>query len=150
MTESFRTRLERFGFNHFPAYRRTGARISYIRSDWREVHIKLPLNRRTRNYVGTMFGGSMFAAVDPIYMVMWLKILPRGDRVWVKHGEIDFRRPGRETLYARFLISDEDLDAVTSALESRGRHEMSVRIPLETASGVTCALAGQTLDFQRR
>jgi hypothetical protein len=25
---------------------------------------------RTRNYVGTIFGGSMYSAVDPIYMVM--------------------------------------------------------------------------------
>ena len=24
---------------------------------------------RTRNYVGTIFGGSMYSAVDPIYMV---------------------------------------------------------------------------------
>lgn len=64
MTESLRTRIERFGFNFFPAYRRTGARITYIRADWREVRIRLPLNWRTRNYVGTIFGGSMFAGAS--------------------------------------------------------------------------------------
>jgi hypothetical protein len=33
----------RRGFNFFPAYRRTGARITYIDSDLHEVHIKLLL-----------------------------------------------------------------------------------------------------------
>jgi hypothetical protein len=63
MPESWNTRVTRWGFNWFPAYRGTGARIDYIASDWREVRIRLPLSRRTRNYVGTIFGGSMYGAV---------------------------------------------------------------------------------------
>ena len=70
-----KTRLLRFGFNHFPAFRRTGARISYIAADFREVLVKLPLNWKTRDYVGTMFGGSMYGAVDGICMVMLIKLL---------------------------------------------------------------------------
>ncbi len=64
MPESWRTRLARWGFNWFPAYLATGAHITYIASDWHEVRIRLPLIWRTRNYVGTMFGGSMYGAVD--------------------------------------------------------------------------------------
>ncbi len=75
MSESLRTRLERLGFNFFPAYRRTGARITYIRADWREVRIKLPLSWRTRNYVGTIFGGSMVAGAS-----IWL-----WSRAWRGH-----------------------------------------------------------------
>ena len=39
MAESFRTCLYRWGFNFFPAYRGTGARITYIAADWREVRV---------------------------------------------------------------------------------------------------------------
>ena len=39
MKESFRSRLARWGFNHFPAYRRTGARVTYIAADFHEVRI---------------------------------------------------------------------------------------------------------------
>ncbi len=70
MPESIRTTLMRWGFNLFPAYRGTGGRITYIAADWREVRVTLPLNWRTGNYVGTIFGGSMYGAVDPLYMVM--------------------------------------------------------------------------------
>lgn len=108
------------------------------------------MNWRTRNYVGTLFGGSMFAAVDPIYMVMWLKVLPEEFRIWVKKGEIDFRRPGRETLYAGFLITDAELSSITAALDAAGSCQRDVEIPLTTASGDTCAVVGQVLHFRRR
>jgi acyl-coenzyme A thioesterase PaaI-like protein len=53
-------------------------RVTYIAADWREVRIQLPLNWRTRNYVGTIFGGSLYGAVDPIYMIMLIKALGPG------------------------------------------------------------------------
>ena len=68
----------RWGFNFFPAYRGTGARVTYISGDFREVRVELPLNWRTRNYVGTIFGGSVYGAVDPHYMIMLIKILGKG------------------------------------------------------------------------
>ncbi|HEX7831004.1 MAG TPA: DUF4442 domain-containing protein, partial [Thermoanaerobaculia bacterium] len=65
MPEDFASRLMRWKFNIFPAYRGTGGRVKYIAADFREVRVALPLSFRTRNAVGTIFGGSMYAAVDP-------------------------------------------------------------------------------------
>lgn len=70
MPESFKTRVFRWGFNFFPAYRGTGGRIAYIADDFSEIRVKLPLSWRTRNYVGTIYGGSMYGAVDPLNMLM--------------------------------------------------------------------------------
>ena len=106
MPESWRTRLSRWGFNWFPAYRGTGARIAYVASDWREVRVRLPLNWRTRNYVGTIFGGSLYGAVDPIYMIQLIKALGPGYEVWDKAASIRFLRPGRSTLQATFRVED--------------------------------------------
>lgn len=94
MAESLRTRLWRWGFNCFPAYRGTGGRVTYIAADWREVRIKLPLNWRTRNYVGTTFGGSLYGAVDPFYMIMLIKLLGPDYIVRDKAAAILFRKPG--------------------------------------------------------
>ncbi len=55
MSKSFSTRVVRWGFNWFLAYRGTGARITYIARDWREVRIRLPLNWRTRDYGSSGF-----------------------------------------------------------------------------------------------
>ncbi len=37
MRESLRTRVQRYGFNRFPAHRGTGGRVTFISHDWREV-----------------------------------------------------------------------------------------------------------------
>ena len=88
------------------------ARITYIADDWREVRIKLPLNWRTRNYVGTIFGGSMYGAVDPIYMVMLIRILGPTYVVWDKGATLQFKQPGRSTLHACFVLDAAEIDAV--------------------------------------
>src|SRR5437867_3171750 len=108
MPESFASRLLRWKFNLFPAYRGTGARITYVADDFSEMRVCLPLSWRTRNAVGTIFGGSMYGAVDPVYMIMLMRLLGSGFIVWDKAAEIRFRKPGRATLYATFQIGKEE------------------------------------------
>ena len=84
MRESFRTFLSRLRFNAWPCYRGTGGRVTFIAGDWSEVRVRLPLSWRTRNYVGTIFGGSIYGAVDPFYMIMLIHNLGPEYLVWVK------------------------------------------------------------------
>jgi hypothetical protein len=137
MPESFRTRLTRIAYTWlFPAYRGTGGRITYVADDWREVRVEVPLSRRTKNYVGTIFGGSMYGAVDPIYMVMLIKALGPGYVVWDKAGTIRFRKPGRSTLHARFTLDEAELDAIRGALADSPATERTYTIQLVDAEGV--------------
>ena len=122
MPESWSTRLERIGFNFFPAVFGTGATITYIASDYREVRVRLPLSWRTRNYVGTIFGGSMYAATDPIYMVMLYKLLGSKYIVWDKAATIRFRKPGRATLYAKFVVDTSETQAIRDILKTRPKY----------------------------
>src|SRR5712692_7940258 len=112
MPESFRSRLLRWKFNLFPAYRGTGGRVTYIAGDFREVRVRLPLSWRTRNYVGTIYGGSLYGAVDGVYMVMLSRIRGPEYTVWDKAATIRFRKPGRSTLYARFVISEGEIATI--------------------------------------
>ncbi len=150
MPESFRSMLTRWGFNLFPAYRRTGARITYIAADWLEARIKLPLNWRTRNYVGTIFGGSMYAAVDPIYMVMLIKLLGKGYVVWDKAATIQFKKPGRTALYARFVLSKEEIASIKDEVTRLPSVERVYHIDLTDADGVVHAAVDKTIYIRRK
>jgi acyl-coenzyme A thioesterase PaaI-like protein len=150
MPESLRTRLQRLGFNWFPAYRATGGRITYIAGDWREIRIRLPLNRRTRNYVGTIFGGSMYGAVDPLYMVMLIRTLGPGYVVWDKAASIRFRRPGRTTLHARFTLDDAELDAIRAALEHAPTVDRTYVVDLVDDEGVVHATVEKVIHVRRK
>jgi hypothetical protein len=150
MSESLKTRLTRWRLNFFPAYRGTGARITYIAGDWREVHIKLPLNWRTRNYVGTIFGGSVYGAVDPIYMVMLIQILGPAYVVWDKGATIQFKRPGRSTLHACFSLDAPEIDAIKAELLARSAIERNYQVDLIDADGVIHASVTKTLHIRRK
>jgi acyl-coenzyme A thioesterase PaaI-like protein len=150
MPESFSTRLSRWGFNWFPAYRATGARIKYIASDWREVRIRLPLTWLTRNYVGTLFGGSMYGAMDPLYMVMLIKVLGPGYEVWDKAAHIRFRRPGRSTLHATFRLDPAVLDSIREVVAHEGKTEHTFTVELTDEAGEVCVRCEKVLSIRKR
>jgi acyl-coenzyme A thioesterase PaaI-like protein len=150
LDESLSTRLQRWRFNWFPAYRRSGARIEHIAADWHYVRVRLPLNWTTRNYVGTTFGGSMYAAVDPIYMMMLIMCLGRRYIVWDKAAEIRFRRPGRDTLYAEFQLDDKELTTIRTLLEDSPRIDRHYAVELCDASGAVHAEFDKTVHLRRR
>lgn len=148
--ESLRTRLIRHGFNLHPTYRSTGGRIRHIAADWREVRVELPLSLRTRNYVGTIYGGSMFAATDPFFMIMLMKNLGPGYEVWDKAASIRFRRPGRSTLHATFHLEAAELDTIREALREGGRVDRVYRVDLVDAAGVVHAEVERVVNVRRR
>jgi acyl-coenzyme A thioesterase PaaI-like protein len=149
MPESRASRLMRWKFNVFPAYRGSGARVKYIAGDWREVRIELPLSWRSRNYVGTIFGGAMYSAVDPIYMVMLIRILGRDYVVWDKAATIRFRRPGRTTLRATFRLDDAELDAIRAATAGGEAVDRVYHVDLVDAEGVVHASVEKVIYVRR-
>jgi hypothetical protein len=151
MPETLRTRLTRLAYTYlFPAYRGTGGHITYISHDWRELRVAIPLSRRTRNYVGTIFGGSMYGAVDPIYMVMLIKALGPGYVVWDKSATIRFRKPGRSRLHATFVIDDAELDTIRAALETERSVDRTYRIDLVDAAGTVHAEVEKVIHIRRK
>ncbi len=151
MPESWKTRVTRWGFNWFPAYRATGARLEYIASDWNEVRVRLPLNWRTRNYVGTIFGGSLYGAVDPVYMIMLIKLLGPGYEVWDKAAAIRFRQPGQSTLRATFRIGEDELEAIrAAAARDGGKTECRFTVDLVDGDNQVCFSCEKTLSVKRR
>lgn len=149
MTESLRGRIRRWRFNLFPAWRGTGAWITFLADDFSEVRIRLPLGWRTRNYVGTIFGGSMYGAVDPIYMLMLIKRLGPGYIVWDRAASIRFRKPGRATLYATCRLDDEELNAVRALLRETDRIDRRYTIHLEDEAGVVHATVEKLIHIRR-
>jgi acyl-coenzyme A thioesterase PaaI-like protein len=150
MPESFRSRVTRWRFNLFPAYFGTGARVTYLADDFREVRVRLPLSWRTRNVVGTIFGGSMYGAVDPFYMIMLMRNLGDPYVVWDKAARIRFRRPGRETLHARFVLDQEELDEIRRILTPGESVDRTYEVALEGSDGEVHAEVEKVVHVRQR
>lgn len=126
-------------YNLFPSYRSSGAWVEYIAEDWHEVKIRLPLNWHTRNVVGSTYCGSMYSAVAPWYMAMLINILGKEYQVWDKVVKIDFRKPGKSTLFAHFLITPDEVASIQADLAERRSVERQYTVDLVDAKGTTHA-----------
>jgi acyl-coenzyme A thioesterase PaaI-like protein len=149
VSESFKTRLLRWRFNLFPAFLGTGGHIERIARDFRYVRICIPLTWRTRNYVGTIFGGSIYGAVDPVYMIMFIMILGSGYRIWDKAANIQFRKPARTKLKAEFRISQQEIEDILVFLQTGPKLNRSYTVELFDMDGEVCAVVEKTLYFSK-
>jgi acyl-coenzyme A thioesterase PaaI-like protein len=150
MPESFSTKIDRIKFNFFPAYRGSGARVTYVADDYREIRVKIPLSWRTRNYVGTIYGGSLYAGIDPIYMLMLIKNLGRDYIVWDKAATIRFKRPGRETLFAEFRVTEVELNEIKTKLETKKSVDRVYNVELADKDGKIHATVEKTLYIAKK
>nr|WP_274638010.1 DUF4442 domain-containing protein [Microbacterium bovistercoris] len=82
----------------------SGIRVRRFADDWTSATVELHVNPITRNYVKTAFGGSMSAMTDPYFFMLVMHQIGRDYVVWDTKGEIEFRKPGRGVLTARFEV----------------------------------------------
>lgn len=138
-TTNFKSTLYRWVFHLVPSYRSTGARVKFISSDWQEVHIGLRLKLRTRNLVGSVFGGSIYAATDPIYMTQLMFILGKDYVVWDKAAEIKFIKPIYKKAFIKFEITDEQLQEIKTIVQKDGRCNYEFTTQFVDAKGTVYA-----------
>lgn len=150
MAESWKIKLLRWRFNWYPAYRSSGARVVFISEDMLEARVWLPLCRGTRNLHGTIFGGSMYAAVDPLHAAMAAIHLGPDYHVWMKAAKIEFRRPGRGDLHAHVRLHRSEIDAIRSALVQESKLDRDFDVSLADSGGGIVARFTLTLHFRRR
>jgi len=128
-------KLFKYGFNLSPMYRRSTARITEVSSDLLNIQVKLPISYKNKNYVNSIFGGSMFAAVDPIPMVQLMNILGDDFVVWDKSAEIFFKRPAKEDLYAEFTYTIDELETLKAKVIAENEVEIIKTTSLTDKNG---------------
>lgn len=125
--------------NFVPCIRGTGGRVIHISEDFTRLTVRLKLSWRTRNVVGTIFGGSMYASTDPFYMLMLMQILGKDFVVWDKGCTIRFKRPAKGTIYADFHVTPERLAQLRAEVESKGEATVTWPVAYRDRNDVTYA-----------
>ncbi len=92
----------------------------------------------------------MYDSIDPIYMVMLIKILVPEYIVWDKVASIRFKKPGTDTLFAKFVITDEEINTTMAALTTLPSVERVYHAELIDAEGVVHAAIDKTMYIKRK
>ena len=137
--------LLKMGLNWFPAYRATGARLVEVSRDLKRIVVRLPLRRHTRNGAGTLFGGSLYSATDPIFALLMAANLGPDYIVWDKSASIRYRKPGRVPLTAEFVVTEADIAGVRAQVAREGECNRSFTVNFCDAAGVVHAEIEKTI-----
>jgi hypothetical protein len=92
----------------------------------------------------------MYAGIDPIYMLMLIKNLGRDYVVWDKAAKIRFKRPGREALFADFLLTPDELDEIKRAAADRKSIDRVYQVELAARDGKVHAVVEKTLYIAKK
>jgi acyl-coenzyme A thioesterase PaaI-like protein len=90
--------------NLWPPFFFNSIAVTEIAPDWSVVSVTLRRRFWNRNFVGTHFGGNLFAMTDPFWMLMVMHRLGDDYVVWDKAASIEFVAPGRGDVHARFEL----------------------------------------------
>ncbi len=136
--------------NLWPPFLFSGVHVSRLDPDYRHARVELRMRPWNRNYVGTHFGGSLFAMTDPFWMLLVMKSLGKGYIVWDKAGGIEFVKPGRGTVHARFDLEEAALDELRQAAAGGGKVLRWFQTDVVDDSGDVVARVRKQLYIRRK
>jgi hypothetical protein len=136
--------------NLWPPFLGAGIRIVRIAPDMKAVDVEMKLRWWNANYVGTHFGGSLFAMTDAFYMLMLMANLGRDYIVWDKGASIRFRKPGNGTVRAEFRLTDAQIDEIREKLKTLPKYEPTFWVEVKDKAGVVIAEGEKLLYVRRR
>jgi hypothetical protein len=136
--------------NFWPPFLGAGIRITHIAPDMKAVDVEMNLRFWNANYVGTHFGGSLFAMTDAFYMLMLMANLGRDYIVWDKAATIRYRKPGRGKACAEFRLSDSQIDDVREKLKTMPKYEPVFVVEVKDAAGVVIAEVEKRLHVRKK
>ncbi|AUH50191.1 tetrameric acyl-CoA thioesterase [Chromobacterium sp. ATCC 53434] len=137
-------------FNLWPPFLGAGIRVRKLSADFREAEVRLKLGFGNRNYVGTHFGGSLYAMTDPFYMLMVLRQLGSDHYVWDQAGRIEYLKPGRGTVRAHFHLTDEMLDDIRARTAGGEKYLPEMTVDIVDDAGERVAVVYKTLYVRRK
>lgn len=137
-------------WNFWPPFLGAGIKIEsteggYGPDGWKAMNIRLKLRFWNSNYVGTQFGGSLFAMTDPFLMLILMRRLGKDFVVWDKASTIRFRRPGTTDCRVRFEVSDEELENIRRETLEKGQIDWVRAVQIFDLHGKVVADVEKTL-----
>lgn len=139
---SLSPRKMRLMLNWFPPLLFQRIKVMSISDDFLHVHMRARKSIWNRNLNGTIFGGTISTAADPVFPVMyWQALEHRGLPLqsWLMAANARFLKPGATHLDFHFSLSEGDIDSAEEELERRGKAVRTHTAQALDLNGEVCA-----------
>ena len=136
--------------NFWPPFLGAGIKVKSFSPNYDTFEVELKLGRLNQNYVGTHFGGSLYAMCDPFFMVILIKNLGQEYLVWDKAASIRFKKPGRGIVRARFHIDAAKIAEIRKLADTQEKVEPEFMVEIKDKQGETVAVVTKLLWVKRK
>ncbi len=137
-------------FRKLPCTGNTGAEVVSISDTIDTVVIKIPFNEQTKNFMGIMYGGTMYAATDAVYVTMLWYLLGEDYMVLDKSSQVKYMRPGIEDLHVTFHIPETDVKEIKEELGSKKSITREYIIELKDSKGKCACKITKEIVIRKR
>lgn len=127
-----------------------GVKLEKMSKDYRHAKVSMPLTFYNKNYMGTQFGGSLYSMTDPWYMLMLIKNLGSSYIVWDKAATINFRKPGKGTVYAEFNLTEAHLEEIRATLVTQNKMDYIFKVEIKDKEGKLIAEVDKVLYIRKK
>lgn len=127
--------------------------VQRFHKGFRGVDVKISNSIFNRNYNGSIFGGTIYAATDPFFAIIFDQLMQRKGykcRVWLKSATIQYLKPGSTALYFTLNVTDEMIAEAEKALNDHGKFVKSYPIQLFNKQGELCATATNEIYLRNK
>jgi hypothetical protein len=115
--------------------------------------IKINRSLLTLNFGKAIFGGTIYAAIDPFYALLFGQLLKNKNyniTVWLKSASIKFLKPGRCDLYYSIRITEEMIKEVEMEINANGVFVKSYTIEIYSKTGELHAIAKNEIYIKKK
>jgi acyl-coenzyme A thioesterase PaaI-like protein len=134
----------------YPPYLGAGVSVTSVSADLSVLEVEMKLSAWNRNFVGTQFGGSLYSMCDPFFMLMLMMQLGDGYLVWDKSAAIEFLRPGRGKVKARFELPRERVEELRAETQEKGKINPKFEVAVVDEAGEPVARVHKVLSVRRK
>jgi acyl-coenzyme A thioesterase PaaI-like protein len=149
-SSSIAPRYVRLLTNMYPPFVGAGIRMTELNESFRHIRVEMPLTKLNSNYVGTQFGGSMYAMTDPFYMLMLIQNLGSDFIVWDKAAKIEFIKPGRKRVIAEFHLDETEIEEIRVQAIANGKYIFDREVLIHDSDGLLVAKVTKTLYVRHK
>ena len=134
----------------WPPFWGAGIRVKAFNADYSSITVQMKMRFWNKNYVGTHFGGSLYAMTDPFYMLMLVHRLGKDYIVWDKSSSIRYKMPAKGMVYATFTLSRDVVESIRSEAQMVKKIEPEFKVEIVNDAGLVVAEVTKLLYVSKK
>lgn len=118
--------------------------VKKIHEGFKGIDVKIHKSIFNINANKTIFGGTIFSAIDPIYPILLDQTFKakgmKNTVAWLKSAKIDYLKPGRVNLEFSVRLNDEEIEESFKIIQEQGKVIKSFTTEIFDKNGNKCAV----------